>query len=144
MSKYDVMDGTEYNYVLTRNDWINSMTSKDTTIVRYIDILDIRYKLIITCEYDAFPKLKCGMDAYTDKTTKEIVVDSFKYSIKDKESVGNLYKYICNLIRHEVVHSFLYESGLDCCCDWATEEMVDWVAIQLPKISKALSNMKEE
>ena len=138
------MDNTTYNYSLTRSDWINSVKCKDSTIVRYIDILGIRYKLIITSEYDAFPKLKCGMDAYTDKTTKEIVVDSFKYDVNNKESVGNLYKYICDLIRHEVVHSFLRESGLDVCCNWATEEMVDWVAIQLPKFFNALSNIKEE
>lgn len=45
-------------------------------------------------------------------------------------------------IRHEIIHAFLYESGLaqnSATIDaWATnEEMVDWLAIQLPKIIQA-------
>lgn len=43
------------------------------------------------------------------------------------------------VIRHELIHCFLYESGLDVCSnsttDWArNEEMVDWFALQSPKI----------
>lgn len=47
------------------------------------------------------------------------------------------------LLRHEIVHAFLAESGLDCQAieingSWAVnEEMVDWIAIQGPKIYKA-------
>lgn len=46
-------------------------------------------------------------------------------------------------IRHEIVHAFLMESGLDSDSislnsSWArNEEMVDWFAIQGPKIMKA-------
>lgn len=139
----DVQDDTVYEYVLTRADWIQSIDAYDSTICRYIDILGVRYKILITSDYDAFPKLKLDMDAYTDTTIKEIVVDGFKNSVKDINSVSDIYKYICDLIRHEVVHSFLYESGLGGCCDWANEEMVDWVAIQLPKFIESLSNIKE-
>jgi hypothetical protein len=44
-------------------------------------------------------------------------------------------------LRHEVIHCFIYESGLwgsSCGIDaWAlNEEMVDWIAIQFPKILK--------
>lgn len=40
------------------------------------------------------------------------------------------------VIRHEVVHAFLYESGLhDMACD---EELVDWLAVQLPKINEVI------
>ena len=47
------------------------------------------------------------------------------------------------LLRHEIVHAFLAESGLDCNSNvidgaWAcNDEMVDWIAIQGPKIYKA-------
>ena len=37
---------------------------------------------------------------------------------------------IKEVIRHEVVHAFLYESGLDD----SDEQLVDWIAKQLPKI----------
>ena len=45
-------------------------------------------------------------------------------------------------LRHEIVHAFLFESGLHkqakACGSWAeNEESVDWLAIQGPKIMKA-------
>lgn len=48
-------------------------------------------------------------------------------------------------IRHEIIHAFLNESGLTDCAlqprgSWArNEEMVDWFAIQGPKIVQAWS-----
>jgi hypothetical protein len=44
-------------------------------------------------------------------------------------------------MRHEILHAFLYESGLrensNKVYAWAeNEEMVDWIAIQFPKIEK--------
>lgn len=46
------------------------------------------------------------------------------------------------VLRHELIHAFLYESGLSVNSNdinqWAVnEEMVDWMAIQMPKIMKA-------
>lgn len=39
------------------------------------------------------------------------------------------------ILRHEIIHAILYESGLSTCCEWANNEMmVDWIAIQFPKI----------
>ena len=67
---------------------------------------------------------------------KDIFVkDMSDCDCKDKEQL------IKNVLRHEVLHAFLFESGLSenagfsgC---WATnEEMVDWFAIQSPKIFK--------
>ena len=41
-------------------------------------------------------------------------------------------------MRHEIIHAFLCESGLAENSDWATnEELVDWIAIQAPKLIKA-------
>ena len=44
-------------------------------------------------------------------------------------------------MRHEILHAFLYESGLreNSCTSFAwaeNEEMIDWFAIQFPKILK--------
>lgn len=46
------------------------------------------------------------------------------------------------ILRHEIIHAFLHESGLygsSLSADrWAlNEEMVDWIAIQFPKILEA-------
>ena len=50
----------------------------------------------------------------------------------------NLADYKKQVIRHEIIHAFVFESGLDTCSDWAkNEEMVDWIAIQFPKLLKA-------
>lgn len=47
-------------------------------------------------------------------------------------------------LRHELIHAFLNESGLSenasvpADCGWAKhEEMIDWIAIQFPKMVKA-------
>lgn len=49
-------------------------------------------------------------------------------------------------MRHEVIHAFLFESGLaensNISDAWAVnEEMVDWLAIQAPKIFKAFQKL---
>lgn len=74
-----------------------------------------------------------------DPMAKEILLFNFKQSI---DSVKDLVAYQNKVLRHEIIHAFLYESGLwqdsygsKC---WAqNEEMVDWFAIQEPKIHKA-------
>lgn len=53
--------------------------------------------------------------------------------------------YYKKVLRHELMHAFLNESGLSANstvpdCAWAkNEEMVDWFAIQSPKIFKVFS-----
>lgn len=76
-------------------------------------------------------------DGYCDWTTREIVVE--------RENLGNLQdmeRYIRKVKRHEIVHAFLFESGLShssCSVEsWTrNEEMVDWIANQGPKIYEA-------
>ena len=78
-------------------------------------------------------------DGYCDHTTKTIVIDTFKDS---PGSVKDLESYKKQVIRHELVHAFLFESGLSG-CSWAKdEEIVDWIACQFPKLSKAFETAK--
>ena len=73
-------------------------------------------------------------DGYCDTSTKTIVIDTFKDS---PGSLGDLEAYKNKVIRHELAHAFLYESGLSC-NSWAKdEEVVDWIALQFPKLLKA-------
>ena len=83
-------------------------------------------------------------DAYCDRTTKEIVVmklDSENCTIHDPEW------YRKKLLRHEIVHAFLFESGLGECSNWDntntqhSEQIVDWIAIQFPKMQKAFEEV---
>lgn len=90
------------------------------------------------------PKLKENADGYCDTSIKVIAVDDFE---PDEMSKENLEGYKLQVLRHENIHAFMFESGLDvnsCCCEggWATnEEMIDWFAIQSPKIFKAFEDV---
>lgn len=100
-----------------------------------VEILGTPYDIYIEPE-DSDSKYQ-SMDGWSDWTAKEIHVVSPK---KDENSVKYLHKYVNKVIRHEVIHAYLHESGLDnnsfYCDAWArNEEMVDWFAIMLPKIN---------
>lgn len=52
--------------------------------------------------------------------------------------------FINKVIRHEIVHAFLFESGMNGLCEWAENEtIVDWIAIQLPKLKTACKDFYE-
>jgi len=93
-----------------------------------------------------YPNL-AEMDGYTDSSTKDIVVDDMKTSCGQVGSKADLESYQKQVVRHEIIHAFLTESGLESCSNkaesWATnEEMVDWFAIQSPKIFKVFNELK--
>lgn len=76
-----------------------------------------------------------GADGYSDHTSKECIVDEMKKS--NERTLKNIELYKKSVTRHEIIHAFLHESGLDV-CSWAhNEEMVDWLAIQFPKLYEA-------
>ena len=95
---------------------------------------------------EKYPNL-AEMDGYTDLSTRKIVVEDMKAlpgQIGVKADLGSYQKQV---IRHEIIHAFLMESGLDSSSNkaesWATnEEMVDWFAIQSPKIFKIFNELK--
>jgi hypothetical protein len=77
-------------------------------------------------------------DGYCDYTSKCITVRSDNYN--KVEAFDWLQK---KQLRHEVIHAFMAESGLQ--ANWEhkqefghDETTVDWFAIQIPKITKAL------
>ena len=107
---------------------------------RTVNILGTKWTILIGTE-GQFPGLK-GSDGYTDDSIKTIVVDEMVVSKDDVRAKKNLKEYQKTVIRHEIVHAFFYESGLASNTanvkSWAqNEEMVDWIAIQLPKIIDA-------
>ncbi len=99
-----------------------------------IDVLGTKYSVAFANEKDE-PKLTrvCG---FCDTSVKKIVIDNNeKGDLLDKEDLSQERK---KTLRHELVHAFLSESGLDSCSDWAAnEEIVDWIALQGPKLYKA-------
>lgn len=87
------------------------------------------------------------MDGYTDLSIREIVVDDMEASQGQIGAKSDLESYQKQVVRHEIIHAFLLESGLDSNSNsadsWAVnEEMVDWFAIQTPKIFKVFSEFE--
>lgn len=106
-----------------------------------INILGSQWKIVYGSENE-YPALK-EMDGYTDSSTRTIVVSNMHYVEKEPGAKANMSEYIRQVARHEIIHAFLYESGLDessCKSDaWAVnEEMVDWFSIQIPKIQRCM------
>lgn len=93
-----------------------------------------------------YPNLT-NVDGYTDLSTREIVVDDMEASQGQIGAKADLESYQKQVVRHEIIHAFLLESGLDSNSNsadsWAVnEEMVDWFAIQSPKIFKLFYEWK--
>lgn len=105
-----------------------------------VNILGTKYQIIRQTQ-DENPKLKtmCG---YCDFSLKKIVVDTFEEEKQDVNAQDNIDVLINKILRHEIIHAFLGESGLRSNSDWAeNEEMVDWIAIQFPKMFEAFEKL---
>lgn len=74
-------------------------------------------------------------DGICDDSVGEIVLAKIE---RDGDSKSDLEAVSRKVLRHEIIHAFLSESGLAENSYWAqNEELVDWIAIQGPKIYKA-------
>lgn len=105
-------------------------------IVQDIKILGVKWKLILTTPTND-DRLE-NAAGITDDTIKEMVVDNTKNYSPANGTKKHIESYIKKVMRHEIIHAFLCESGLAENSDWATnEELVDWIAIQAPKLIKA-------
>lgn len=114
----------------------------ESSVSNVISILGTEYKLFR--EPSSSWKFVDGIMGRCDSYLKEISI-----SILNRDSVINKGKpdewFFLNeaeIVRHEIVHAFLNESGLSyntkSSTSWATnEEMIDWIAFQVDKISKA-------
>lgn len=101
-----------------------------------VDILGTKYE-IVTQKVSENPKLE-NANGLCEYYSKKIVIRDFEDERKDAMCFENLEEFEQKVLRHEIIHAFLAESGLRSNSDWAeNEEMVDWFAIQFPKILKA-------
>lgn len=101
-----------------------------------INILGSAYMLTITGKSQDV-RLK-DADGICDETVKELLVDNYAGFEDDPTCKKNLAVQIRKNKRHEIIHAFLFESGLaenSSCAQ--NEEMVDFFAIQFPKLVEA-------
>lgn len=102
-----------------------------------VNILGQYYEIEIQTEKEN-PKLieNAGICEFYSK--KIIICDMEE----TEETLENFDKYIEKVIRHEIVHAFMFESGLDCQSKWGRdEELIDFLSIQIPKISKVYNDL---
>jgi hypothetical protein len=100
-----------------------------------IDILGTKYSVEEkTAEED---KMLNDCDGYCDWTIHTIIVRR-----ELEGQLNNMDEYVKKVKRHEIVHAFMFESGLAHSSSpsdaWAVnEEMIDWIAWNGTKIYKA-------
>lgn len=116
--------------------------------MREVNILGTNYT-IEKKKYEDEPSFKKrGIDGYCDGRLKRIVFCDMKtYPNFEEEPEEYINECEKGTLRHEIIHAFFDESGLmeNSICfrsGWSqNEEMVDWLAVQLPKIFKVYQEL---
>lgn len=111
---------------------------------RMVNVLGTPYSVEVK-KYDDDPLFyDSGFAGYCDGHIKRIVLCDLKSHKDFKDDPEEKLRVITKAtLRHEIVHAFLDESGLQDNAitydiAWAkNEEMVDWIALQGPKIYQA-------
>ena len=109
-----------------------------------VNVLGTDYKILLKAYKDDDAFAKKSIDGYCNGFTQEIIVCDLNtkedWKTETKETID-----ICQrqILRHEIVHAFLNDSGLQATehnneYSWAyNEAMVDWIALQGIKIYDA-------
>ena len=127
-------DGSKYEVssdeAKKQADFLSRKEEKNSSMK--INVLGTKYDVELLEERDeTMEAINC--DGYTDFSSKEIKV------LKAEEKPGNqknIFKYQNTVLRHEIIHAFLYECGIDHSMQFHNEECVDFFALQLMKIAK--------
>lgn len=109
-----------------------------------VNVLGTDYEIIIR-DYNKEPYFKkYDADGFCDSIRKEIVLCNMLTHPDFDETKEYFETYKKQVLRHEIVHAFFNESGLECNSGiisnlgWAkNEEMVDWIALQGLKLYNA-------
>lgn len=112
--------------------------------MKTVNILGTAYRIEIHKFSEDKELIENSWSGYCGDETPVIVLadfdDSEYFKFIDETDKDN---YAKRCLRHEIIHAFLNESGLKDSAQrnriaWSrNEEMVDWIAIQSPKILKA-------
>lgn len=81
-------------------------------------------------------------DGFCDRTSRRILVDDM--AACDDFELDDRTAYVAQNLRHEIIHAFMYESGLQ--QNWQHKEygqketVVDWIASQYPKLKSVIDD----
>lgn len=101
-----------------------------------VDILGTEYSVFLDVPAEEMPPNADGIMDYSIKAIKVIEMKP------EQGSIENLDVYKKKVLRHEIIHAFLRESGLwensGETEAWGCDETItDWIAIQAPKLYRA-------
>lgn len=118
--------------IISDKDWCPEKVLASDTV--WVDILGTKW-MVVSENFG-----NKDFDGLTDFTTRTIKVRND--NVQEFDNFKELYK---RTVRHEVLHAFMIESGLDSNFNHPEyghdETFVDWVAIQFPKILVAYSKL---
>lgn len=113
-----------------------------------IDVLGTEYE-IIRRDYEDEAAFLNGAAGYCDFAGKRIILGNLcTFPVHKDSLLSERFYYEKAGLRHEIVHAFLYESGLDADSfardgGWArNEEMIGWFSLQGPKIYKVWNELE--
>lgn len=99
-----------------------------------INILGTEYTIEIDDSLE-----KTNADGLCKEYDKQITIRNVGSMLCDDDSTETKKKRFNEVLRHEVVHAFFSEAGLD---DYSSnEQLVNWIAIQFPKIQKVFTKL---
>lgn len=105
-----------------------------------VNILGTEYEIKVQSENEN-AKLKEN-NGLCEQYSKQIILNDFEFCKDDVMCVDNFEEFKKKVLRHEVFHAFFGESGLRSQSDYAeNEELIDWLAIQSPKIFKVFKEL---
>jgi len=105
--------------------------------MRKINILGTQYEVIKQTEKEN-PKLK-DANGLCEPYTRQIIHTELKPGI---DVFDNIEAFNRKTLRHEIIHAFFVESGLT---EYTEDEvLVEWIAVQFPKISQAMKDLEVE
>lgn len=112
----------------------------DSVNGRLVNILGTDYTIQVE-SVDDNPKLENAI-GLCELYSKKIVLSDLAEAEKDVMAVDDMEEFKKKVLRHEIIHAFFGESGLRSCSEYAEdEELVDWIAIQFPKMLKAFNEV---
>lgn len=99
-----------------------------------INILGTEYNVIV--DDSLIPQ---GCDGLCRTYSKEIIIKSKENMLCPDDSIENKECRQNEVARHEIVHAFFSEAGLE---DYSNnEQLVDWIATQFPKLVKIFTEL---
>ena len=100
-----------------------------------MNILGTEYQIIIGNDYC----IEADADGITERYEKKIYMRSVQDMLEKSASLQAKQNRYNETLRREIVHAFLFESGLDSySCD---ETLVQWMASKMPQVTQAFKEI---